>query len=191
MTNDKTKKDPKDEAVDKGIGPFGSKIVPEKFNQTAPADNIGGWEDARGRSAATMNTTARRGAGAGASQTNAGPAQKPPTPSPNGRDKGNRPNPWAKSSQQEHARAKGPNQGPRAEASGRRLASTARNGSVKIPLSPQRHQQPVLPEPVPSFPKAAAPRGGKPVPAPSTSGSMAGVIQGAKGVKPGQSDLSS
>jgi hypothetical protein len=71
------------------------------------------------------------------------------------------------------------------------MTSLARKGGAKIPLSPGRHQQPVLPEPVPSFPKAAAPRGGKPVPAPRSSGSMAGVIQGPKGIRPGQSDLTS
>ena len=179
------------EAVEKGRGPFGGQIVPEKFNGTAPAANIGGWEDARARSAATMSSTARDGAGAGAAQTNAGPNQKPPTPAPTGRDKGNRSNPWAKASQQESTLAHGARQGSSAASMASSMTSLARKGGRKIPLSPGRQAQAALPEPVPSFPKAAAPRGGKPVPAPKGSGSMAGVIQGPKGIRPGQSDLSS
>ena len=178
------------EAVDKARGPFGGQIVPEKFNGTAPAANIGGWEDAGMRRAASMSNTARNGAGAGASQTDRGPDQKPPTPAPGG-GTGNKSNPWAPTSLQEHMRAHGNRQGPRASSTASSMTSMARKGGAKIPLSPDRHQQAALPEPTPSFPKAAGPRGGKPVPAPKGSGSMSGAIQGARGVNPGQSDLSS
>jgi hypothetical protein len=176
------------ETIEKGRGPFGGKIVPEKFNGTAPAANIGGWEDANTRRAATMSNTARRGSGAGASQTDKGPDQKPPTPAPGG-GTGNKANPWAPPSQQEHMRAKGARQGSSAASMASSMTSLARKGGAKIPLSPDRQAQAALPEPAPSFPKAAAPRGGKPVPAPKGSGSMAGVIQGPKGINPGQSNL--
>jgi hypothetical protein len=177
--------------VEKARGPMGGRIVPEKFNGTAPSSNIGGWEDASARRSASMSNTARDGAGSGAAQTDAGPTQSPPTPAPNGRDKGNRRNPWAPRSLSEVARAKGPRQGPRASSQASSMTGLARGGGAKLPLSPDRHQQPALPEPRPSFPKAAAPRGGKPVPAPPSSGNMSGMMQGGSGVMPGRSDLSS
>lgn len=173
--------------IEKATGPFGSKIIPEKFNGTAPAANIGGFEDAQPKRGLIGSSTARRGAGAGAAQTNATPTQRPPSAYPGQAGKA-KPNPLAPTSLSQVKMAKGSSQGGRAE--GSTMASFARSGGKKVPMNPTRHQQPALPAAAPSFPKATGPKG-LPVPAPKPSGTMSGVMQGGKGTPTGRSNLSS
>ena len=178
----------KADEVEKAREPVGGKIKPERWNGAANAETVGGFGDAAAQPSLRMVNTARRGAGAGAAKTTASPTMSPPTPSPGQKGKA-KPNPLAPTSLRQASAAKGSSQGGSGEAAGMRMARVARGGNKKIPMNPTRHQQPVLPAANPSFPKATGPAG-KPVPAPNSRGKMNGVIQGRKGIKPGQSDLS-
>jgi hypothetical protein len=176
----------------KAVESSGSKIMPEKFNGAADGGTIGGWGDAAAKPSLAMGPTGRDGVGVNAKQSNATPTTSPPTPAPNGRDMGNRANPLAPASMTMADEAKGPNQKMSGERAAMGHAKMARSGGVVgAPRGgdPQRHAQPSLPTPNPTFPEAAAPFKA-PVPMPTSRGRMSGTIQSGKGVRTGSSNLS-
>jgi len=176
----------------KAVESSGSKIIPERFNGAANPTTIGGYGDASVKPAMQMGSTAMDGRGVNANQSNATPTTSPPTPAPDGKDMGNRPNPLAPAKMTMATEAKGASQQMSGERAAMGHASLARKGGVVGSArggAPQRHAQPALPTPVPTFP-SATPTHKSPVPMPAKRGRMAGVIQGGSGVRPGGSNLS-
>ena len=176
----------------KAVESSGSKIKPERFNGAANPTTIGGFGDASVKPGMQMGSTAMNGRGVNARQSNATPTTSPPTPAPDGRDMGNRSNPLAPASMRMADDAKGASQKMSGERAAMGHANLARSGGVVgSPRggTPQRHAQPALPTPTPTFP-TATPANKAPVPMPTKRGRMNGVIQGGSGVSSGGSNLS-
>lgn len=172
--------------IEKAVPPRNTPMVP---GPAGSGQTIGGYVDARAPRAHKTGATAMDGAGTQAFQTDRDPTMSPPSPAPNGRDKGNRANPLAPGSMRMASKARGSSQGGSAAAASSTLTSLARGGGkVGGPGvgHPIRHQTGPVPAPAPAPASApfqtAAPmaRGG---------GNMTGQIQNGRGTKPGRSRI--